>query len=124
MAKLDSWTNLKGSMTALVTPFRDGEVDLACLSRLVERQIEGGTDWLVPLGTTGESPVLSEAERELVLEGVLATVNKRRPVMAGTGSNCTRSTIEHSRREWSGALSLRFSRSRYPSSHRCRSVCL
>lgn len=98
MAKLDSWTNLKGSMTALVTPFRDGEVDLACLSRLVERQIAGGTDWLVPLGTTGESPVLSEAERELVLEGVLATVNKRRPVMAGTGSNCTRSTIEHSRR--------------------------
>jgi len=98
MARLDSWMNLKGSMTALVTPFRDGEVDVACLSRLVERQIAGGTDWLVPLGTTGETPALSEAEREQVLEGVLCTVNKRRPVMAGTGTNCTKSTIEHSRR--------------------------
>lgn len=98
MARLDSWMNLKGSMTALVTPFRDGGVDLACMSRLVERQIAGGTDWLVPLGTTGETPVLSDAEREQVLEGVLATANKRRPVMAGTGTNCTKSTIEHSRR--------------------------
>ena len=98
MARLDSWMNLKGSMTALVTPFRDGEVDLACLSRLVERQIAGGTDWLVPLGTTGETPALSETEREQVLEGVLGTANKRRPVMVGTGTNCTQSTIEHSRR--------------------------
>jgi 4-hydroxy-tetrahydrodipicolinate synthase len=90
--------NLKGSMTALVTPFSDGEVDCACMSRLVERQIAGGTDWLVPLGTTGETPVLSQAEREQVLEGVLATANKRRPVMAGTGTNCTKTTVEHSRR--------------------------
>lgn len=98
MARLDSWTNLRGSMTALITPFRDGEVDFACLGRLVERQIAGGTDWLVPLGTTGETPVLSENERERILETVLTVTNKRRPIMAGTGTNSTKSTVEHSRR--------------------------
>lgn len=82
----------------MVTPFRGGAVDFAALERLVERQIQGGTDWLVPLGTTGETPTLTEGERERILETVLAKSNRRRPVMAGTGTNCTATTIEHTKR--------------------------
>ena len=67
MTLVDSRTNLRGSMTALITPFHDGEVDYARLEALVDRQIEGGTDWLVPLGTTGETPTLTEEEREKIL---------------------------------------------------------
>ena len=85
-------------MTALVTPFCDGDVDYACFERLVDRQIEGGTDWLVPLGTTGESPTLSDAERDKILETVLTRSGGRCGVMPGTGSNNTADTVERTRR--------------------------
>ena len=58
---------LEGSMVALVTPFRDGEVDCDALGRLIEFQIEGGTQGLVPCGTTGESPALSHTEHDKVI---------------------------------------------------------
>lgn len=81
-------------MTALVTPFRSGEVDWPCLDALVDRQIQGGTDWLVPLGTTGESPTLTQAEREKVLHAVVSRAAGRCPVMAGTGTNNTAQTVD------------------------------
>lgn len=88
---------LRGSMTAMVTPFRGGEVDWPCLSALIDRQIEGGTDWLVPLGTTGESPTLTRAEREKILDTVLARVGDKCPVMAGTGSNNTTEAVNRTK---------------------------
>ena len=97
MTRLDSRTNLRGSMTALITPFRDGEVDWPRLEALVDRQIQGGTDWLVPLGTTGETPTLTEEERAKILETVIARAAGRCPVMAGTGSNSTAATVEHTK---------------------------
>jgi 4-hydroxy-tetrahydrodipicolinate synthase len=87
-------TEIRGAMTALVTPFRYGEVDWASLNALVDRQIDGGIDWLVPLGTTGETPTLTRAEREKVLDSVIARAAGRCPVMAGTGTNNTAQTVE------------------------------
>ena len=84
---------LRGSMVALVTPFRGDEVDWPCLDRLVDRQVAGGSDWLVALGTTGETPTLSPAERDKVLGSVLERTAGRRPVMAGTGSNNTAEAV-------------------------------
>jgi 4-hydroxy-tetrahydrodipicolinate synthase len=98
MTAAGSRTNLRGSMTALITPFRNGEVDWPRLEELVDRQIEGGTDWLVPLGTTGETPTLTDEERGRILESVIARAAGRCPVMAGTGSNCTAATVEHTKR--------------------------
>jgi 4-hydroxy-tetrahydrodipicolinate synthase len=89
--------DLRGSMTALVTPFRNGEVDWPCLENLVDRQIDGGTDWLVALGTTGESPTLSQAERHDFLEAVIARVSGRCPVMAGTGASSTAEAVARTR---------------------------
>ena len=89
---------IRGLLTALVTPFRDGEVDWPCLEQLVERQIAGGADWLVPLGTTGESPTLTDRERDKTLETVIATSAGRRPVMAGTGTNDTAESVARTRR--------------------------
>lgn len=97
MTAVNLRTNLRGSMTALITPFRNGEVDWPRLEALVDRQIEGGTDWLVPLGTTGETPTLTEKEREKILETVIARAAGRCPVMAGTGSNSTAATIEQTK---------------------------
>lgn len=84
---------LRGAMTALVTPFRGGPVDLATLDKLVDRQVEGGTDWVVPCGTTGESPTLSHDEHDKVIEAVIARVAGRCGVLAGTGSNSTAEAI-------------------------------
>ncbi len=89
---------LRGSMTALVTPFLDGEVALGRLYHLVDRQIAGGTDWLVPCGTTGESPALSEDEHQRVAEAVIQRSDGRAPVMVGTGSNCTAKTVRTTKR--------------------------
>ena len=97
MTDIRTTNELRGSMTALVTPFHGGQVDFACLERLVDRQIAAGTDWLVALGTTGESPTLSEAERATLLETVIARAAGRRPVMAGTGSNNTAETVSRTR---------------------------
>ncbi|MEK6677321.1 MAG: 4-hydroxy-tetrahydrodipicolinate synthase [Planctomycetota bacterium] len=96
VAVVDS-TRICGAMTALVTPFRGGEVDWPTLDMLVDRQVAGGIDWLVPCGTTGETPTLSEVEYEAVIEAVVARSNGRCPVMAGTGSNNTAEAIRRTR---------------------------
>ncbi len=87
----------QGSLVALVTPFRDGKVDEATLKQLVEFQIRGGTDAIVPCGTTGESPTLDHAEHNHVVDVVIEAVNKRIPVVAGTGSNSTDEAISMTR---------------------------
>ena len=79
----------RGSLPALVTPFRNGQVDEKALKDLVEWHIEEGTHGLVPVGTTGESPTLSHEEHEFVIETVVKTVAGRIPVIAGAGSNNT-----------------------------------
>jgi 4-hydroxy-tetrahydrodipicolinate synthase len=83
----------RGSYTALVTPFRDGEVDEAALRKLVDWHIRQGTHGLVPVGTTGESPTLSETEHERVIDVVVDACSGRVPVIAGAGSNNTREAI-------------------------------
>jgi 4-hydroxy-tetrahydrodipicolinate synthase len=83
----------QGSLVALVTPFRDGKVDEPTLKQLVEFQIAGGTDAIVPCGTTGESPTLDHEEHRHVIDLVIRAVNKRIPVVAGTGSNSTAEAI-------------------------------
>lgn len=85
---------LKGSIVALVTPFKDGKVDEVTLKALVEFQIEQGTQGILPCGTTGESPTLSHEEHHQVVEICVKTANGRVPVMAGTGSNATAEAIE------------------------------
>jgi 4-hydroxy-tetrahydrodipicolinate synthase len=87
----------QGSLVALVTPFREGKVDEATLKQLVEFQIRGGTDAIVPCGTTGESPTLDHAEHNHVVDVVVEAVNKRIPVVAGTGSNSTDEAISMTR---------------------------
>ena len=79
----------KGSMTAIITPFRNGELDLDALKNLVDWQIEEGTTGLVPVGTTGESPTLTHEEHETVVETVVKASAGRVPVIAGAGSNNT-----------------------------------
>lgn len=83
----------RGSITALITPFRDGAVDESAFSRFVDWQISEGTKGLVPVGTTGESPTVSHAEHERVIEICVETANKRVPVIAGAGSNSTQEAI-------------------------------
>lgn len=85
----------QGSMPALVTPFRNGELDLDALKHLVEWHIEQGSSGLVPVGTTGESPTLSHDEHETVVAEVIKTAAGRVPVIAGAGSNNTVEAIHH-----------------------------
>ncbi len=80
---------LEGSMVAIVTPFSGGEVDYDALGELIEFQIAGGTQGIVPCGTTGESPTLSHDEHGKVIEFTVEKVSGRVPVIAGTGSNST-----------------------------------
>jgi 4-hydroxy-tetrahydrodipicolinate synthase len=84
----------QGSIVAIVTPFNNGAVDEEKLRELVEFQIENGTDAIVPCGTTGESSTLSYVEHDRVIKVVVEQVNKRVPVIAGTGSNSTHEAIE------------------------------
>jgi 4-hydroxy-tetrahydrodipicolinate synthase len=84
----------KGVITALVTPFRNDRVDEEALRRLVDEQIRAGIDGLVPVGTTGESPTLTNEEHIRVVQIVVEEAKKRVPVIAGTGANCTREAIE------------------------------
>ena len=86
--------SFQGSLVAMVTPFRDGEVDEATLAELVEFHVANGTDGLVPCGTTGESPTLSHDEHKRVIELVIKAARGRIPVVAGTGSNSTAEAIE------------------------------
>jgi len=90
-------TRFRGSFTALVTPFRNGAVDEAAFRALVNWQIEEGTNGLVPVGTTGESPTLSHAEHKQVVEWCIEEARGRVPVIAGAGSNATAEAIDFSR---------------------------
>ena len=81
-------------MTALITPFRDGEVDFKTLDDILSFQLDNGIDAIVPVGTTGESPTLSHEEHKQVIERVVKTVAGQVPVIAGAGSNSTAEAIE------------------------------
>jgi 4-hydroxy-tetrahydrodipicolinate synthase len=85
---------LKGVFTALVTPFRDGKIDEKALKKLINFQIAGGVDGIVPCGTTGEAPTLSYEEHERVIELAVKYAGGKVPIIAGTGSNCTDEAIE------------------------------
>ncbi len=84
----------KGSIVALITPFRYGKVDEEAFQKMVEWQISEGTQGLVPCGTTGESPTLSHAEHKRLVELCISAAAGRVPVIAGTGSNSTAEAIE------------------------------
>jgi 4-hydroxy-tetrahydrodipicolinate synthase len=86
-----------GTFTALVTPFRNGEVDVEALEGMVEFQIQHGVSGLVPCGTTGETPAMSEAEDRVVVETVVRVTNGRVPIIAGTGSNSTDMAIKYTK---------------------------
>ena len=86
-----------GTFTALVTPFRNGEVDVEALEGMVEFQIEHGVSGLVPCGTTGETPAMSEAEDRVVVETVVRVAAGRVPVVAGSGSNSTDMAIKYTK---------------------------
>ncbi|MFY0621841.1 MAG: 4-hydroxy-tetrahydrodipicolinate synthase [Pelagimonas sp.] len=83
----------KGSMPALVTPFKDGAVDFDTLKRLVDWHVDQGSHGLVPVGTTGESPTLTHDEHEAVIEAVVTQAAGRIPVIAGAGSNNTAEAV-------------------------------
>jgi 4-hydroxy-tetrahydrodipicolinate synthase len=87
-------TVFEGVSTALVTPFRNGEIDEHALRELAEFQIAAGIEGLVPCGSTGESATMSHAEHHRVVEVVVSAARGRVPVVAGTGSNNTREAIE------------------------------
>ena len=90
-------TVFKGAATAIVTPFRDGEVDYKALGELIDRQISLGIDALVICGTTGEAPTLSDLEHKRVLSFALERAGGCVPMIAGTGSNDTAHAVETSR---------------------------
>ena len=83
----------RGTFTALVTPFRDGGIDVSAFEQLIETQIAARITGIVAIGTTGESPTLSHEEREQAIRRAVAKANKRCLVIAGTGSNATRHAI-------------------------------
>src|SRR5574342_1404392 len=87
----------EGSYVALVTPFSNGRVDTKKLKDLVDFHLQNGTHGIVPVGTTGESPTLSKEEKADVIKTVVKTVRGRVPVVAGSGTNDTRSSIEYTK---------------------------
>ena len=88
----------QGVYTALVTPFRNGQIDTDALNRLVDEQVAAGVAGIVPVGTTGESPTLTYEEHEQVIRMVVARAQGKCQIIAGTGANCTREAIEMTRR--------------------------
>jgi len=89
---------IKGTYTALITPFKEDEdIDWSSLERLIEFNIDNGISGLVPCGTTGESPTLTAEEHKKVIGFVVRKARGRVPVIAGTGSNCTREAVEFTR---------------------------
>jgi 4-hydroxy-tetrahydrodipicolinate synthase len=83
----------RGTFTALVTPFRDGAIDVSAFEKLIESQIAAGIAGVVAIGTTGESPTLSHEDREQLIRLAVAAANKRCVVLAGTGSNATQHAV-------------------------------
>src|SRR3954465_13814615 len=94
----------RGTFTAVVTPFRDGEIDFPSLSQLMEAQIEASITGVVAVGTTGESPTLSHDERFAVVRKCVEVAKGRCTVLAGTGSYSTRDAIEASKKAESLAV--------------------
>ena len=88
---------LRGSLVALVTPFKNGQVDFNTLKKLVNWHIEQGTHGVVPVGTTGESPTLTHEEHEMVVTETVRAAAGRVPVVAGAGSNNTAESLRHMR---------------------------
>lgn len=88
----------RGTGTALITPFRNGAVDFDVLGEIINFQVENGVDALIVLGTTGEAATLTSAERDEVISFALRAVDRRIPVIIGTGTNNTASTVDLSRR--------------------------
>lgn len=84
----------EGLSVAMVTPFRQGEIDYPALDRLIDHLLDGGVDGIIPLGTTGEGPTVSLAERAEIVTRVVQRARGRAFVLVGTGTNSTRSTIE------------------------------
>ena len=84
----------KGSIPALITPFKNGEVDYGSFNKIIEWSISQGSHGFVPCGTTGESPTLSHEEHKKIVEECIRIVDKRVPVIAGTGSNNTIEAID------------------------------
>jgi 4-hydroxy-tetrahydrodipicolinate synthase len=89
--------HLTGTITAIVTPFKHGQVAYDDLARFIDFQIKGGIDGLVPVGTTGESPTLLTEEHLDVIRATIASARGRVPVLAGTGSNSTQEAVELTR---------------------------
>src|ERR1044072_9353761 len=87
-------SSFRGSFTALVTPFKNGSLDEKAYRELIAWQIEEGTDGLVPVGTTGESPTLSHDEHRQVVQWCVQQAKHRVPVIAGAGSNSTAEAID------------------------------
>ena len=85
---------LKGSIVALITPFKNGEVDFDQIEKLIEYHIKNGTNGIVPCGSTGESATLSHKEHKEVINFTVKIVNRRIPVIAGTGSNSTDEALQ------------------------------
>lgn len=94
---MSATSRFRGSFTALVTPFKDGKLDEDGIRELVSWQIENGTNGLVPVGTTGESPTLSHDEHGRVVEICIAEAKGRVPVIAGAGSNATTEAVSLAR---------------------------
>lgn len=87
--------NLKGMGVALITPFKEDEsVDYEALGKLVDYQLQNGTDYLVVLGTTAETPTLTEEEKKEIIRLVVTKVRGRLPIVVGVGGNCTRAIVE------------------------------
>ncbi len=85
----------KGSIPALITPFKNDKVDFSSYEKIIDWSISEGSHGFVPCGTTGESPTLSHEEHKIIVKECINTVNKRVPVIAGTGSNNTTEAIEY-----------------------------
>ena len=87
--------NLKGMGVALITPFKEDEsVDYDALSRLIEYQIKNGVDYLVVLGTTAETPTLTEEEKDKILQLVIERIKGRVPIVLGLGGNNTKGIVD------------------------------
>ena len=89
---------LRGTGTAVVTPFKpDGSIDYVSFKRVIDHQLDGGVEMLVPLGSTGENPTISRTERTEIIRWIVEYVDHRAIIIAGTGTNDTRSSIEYTR---------------------------
>lgn len=92
--------DLKGMGVALITPFKeDGSIDFEALLKLVEFQVQNGTDYLVVLGTTAETPTLTEEEKQEVVKCVVTQVRRRIPIVLGVGGNCTQALVDKLKRD-------------------------